>query len=437
MAVYDWEKFGFHIPEIMVPKDGTDYYKWAVVACDQYTSEPEYWEEVEKIVGDAPSTLRLMLPEIFLDKPGEAEKIAAIREAMAKYMADGTLQTLAPGAMLIKRTAEGRSRLGLVIATDLEAYDFNKGSTSLTRATEGTVIERIPPRLRIREGAPIELPHIMILIDDPDKTVIEPLVEAKRTVVYDTDLMMNGGHITGSYIREEDLEGAKAALSALYDKAEAKYGAGNVIFQAMGDGNHSLATAKTAWENLKKTLTPEEAKNHPARYALCEIENIHDEGIVFEPIHRVIFANQHGLGGMALVERLLGLLNDQNGKAYLADSDAAVPEGAFAIPYITLTQKGNIIIEQPSNKLEVGALQNALDIMVKEEKVCEIDYIHGTAAVNKLATQEGNAGFMLPPMDKFMLFPAVAADGALPRKTFSMGEANEKRYYIESRHIAK
>ena len=434
MAVYNWEKFGFHIPEIMVPKDGTDYYKWAVVACDQYTSEPEYWEEVEKIVGDAPSTLRLMLPEIFLDKPGEAEKIAAIREAMAKYMADGTLQTLAPGAMLIKRTAEGRSRLGLVIATDLEAYDFNKGSKSLTRATEGTVIERIPPRLRIREGAPIELPHIMILIDDPEHSVIEPLVNAKKEVIYDTDLMMNGGHITGSYIEEKELDGAKAALSALYDKAEAQYGAGNVIFQAMGDGNHSLATAKTAWENLKKTLTPEEAKNHPARYALCEIENIHDEGIVFEPIHRVIFAKE-GQKGMAMVEHLLELLNKQNGKAYL--SNEAAPEGAFAIPYITGEQKGNIIIEQPSNKLEVGALQNALDIMVKEEKCCDIDYIHGTAAVNKLATQDGNAGFMLPPMDKFMLFPAVAADGALPRKTFSMGEANEKRYYIESRLIAK
>ena len=436
MAVYDWGKFGFHIPEIMVPKKGTDYSKWAVVACDQYTSEPEYWEEVEKIVGDAPSTLRLMLPEIFLGKEGEAEKTKAIREAMAKYLADGTLTTLAPGAMLVKRTAEGRTRLGLVIATDLESYDFNKGSTSLTRATEGTVIERIPPRLRIREGAPIELPHIMILIDDPEKTVIEPLVNAKKELVYDTDLMMEGGHITGEFIKEEDLAGAQAALSALFDKAEAKYGAGNVIFQAMGDGNHSLATAKTNWENLKKTLTAEEAENHPARYALCEIENIHDEGIVFEPIHRVIFAND-GQKGMALVEHLLELLNKQNGKAYLAETDAAVPEGAFAIPYITDEKKGNIIIEEPSNKLEVGALQNALDVMVKEEKVCDIDYIHGTAAVNKLATQEGNAGFMLPPMDKFMLFPAVAADGALPRKTFSMGEANEKRYYIESRYIAR
>ena len=436
MAVYDWGKFGFHIPEIMVPKDGTDYSKWACVACDQYTSEPEYWEECEKIVGDAPSTLRLMLPEIFLGKEGEADKIKAIREAMAKYMADGTLQTLAPGAMLVKRTAEGRTRMGLVIATDLEAYDFNKGSTSLTRATEGTVIERIPPRLRIREGAPIEMPHIMILIDDPEKSVIEPLVNAKQQQIYDTDLMMNGGHITGSFIREEDLEGAREALSVLFDKAEAKYGAGNVIFQAMGDGNHSLATAKTAWENLKKTLSPEEVETHPARYALCEIENIHDEGIVFEPIHRVIFAN-NGQSGMALVEHLLELLNKQNGKAYLAEADAAVPAGAFAIPYITDEKKGNIIIEEPSNKLEVGALQNALDVMVKEEKVCDIDYIHGTAAVNKLSTQAGNAGFMLPPMDKFMLFPAVAADGALPRKTFSMGEANEKRYYIESRLIAK
>ena len=436
MAVYEWEKFGFHIPQMMVPKDGTDYYKWAVVACDQYTSEPEYWEEAEKIVGDAPSTLKLMLPELYLDKPGEAERIAKIRETMKQYMSDGTLQTLEPGAMLIKRTAEGRTRLGLVIATDLDSYDFNKGSTSLTRATEGTVVERIPPRLRIREGAPIEMPHIMILIDDPDKSVIEPLVNKDAKVVYDTDLMMDGGHITGKFIPEKDLDGAKAALSALYDKAEKQYGAGNVIFQAMGDGNHSLATAKTAWENLKKTLTPEEAKNHPARYALCEIENIHDNGIVFEPIHRVIFAKE-GQTGMQMVEHLIDLLGKANGKAYLAESGDAVPAGAFAIPYITDEKCGNIIIEQPSNKLEVGALQNALDIMVKEEKCCDIDYIHGTDSTQKLASQKGNAGFMLPAMDKFMLFPAVAADGALPRKTFSMGEANEKRYYIEARQILK
>lgn len=436
MAKYDWSKFGLHIPEIMLPKEGTDYFKWAVVACDQFTSEPEYWDKVEEIVGDAPSTLRLMLPELYLDKPGEAERIKEIRATMDKYLADGTLRKMAPGCMLIKRTAEGRSRLGLVIATDLEAYDFSKGSNSLTRATEGTVVERIPPRLRIRGDAPIEMPHILILIDDPDKSVIEPLVDAPKEVIYDTDLMMDGGHITGCFIEEKDLEGAQEALSVLYDKAEEKYGAGHVIFQAMGDGNHSLATAKTAWENIKKTLSPEEIEGHPARYALCEIENIHDDGIVFEPIHRVIFANQ-GQSGMDLVNKLVDHLGKLNGKAYLADADAAAPEGAFEIPYITGAQRGKIIIEEPENKLEVGALQTALDIMVKEEKVCDIDYIHGTAAVEKLSVRDGNAGFMLPPMDKFMLFPAVAADGALPRKTFSMGEANEKRYYIESRYIAK
>lgn len=436
MAVYDYGKFGFHIPEIMLPAEGTDYSKWAVVACDQFTSEPEYWEQVEEIVGDAPSTLRLMLPEIYLDKPGEAEKIIAIREAMDKYMADGTLRTLPAGCMLVKRTAEGRSRLGLVIATDLESYDFNKGSTSLTRATEGTVIERIPPRLRIREGAPIEMPHILILIDDPEKSVIEPLVNAPQTPVYDTDLMLEGGHITGSFIAEKDLEGMREALSALYDKAEAKYGEGNVIFQAMGDGNHSLATAKTNWENLKKTLTPEEAENHPARYALCEIENIHDEGIVFEPIHRVLFA-KNGQSGMDIINETIELLKEQNGDAYILEAGAEVPEGAFQIPYLVGGEKGILVVVDPANKLEVGALQNALDVIVKERKSADIDYIHGTKATESLSAREGNCGFMLPAMDKSMLFPAVAADGALPRKTFSMGEANEKRYYIEARHIAK
>lgn len=436
MAKYDWGTFGFHIPEIMLPKEGTDYSKWAVVACDQYTSEPEYWEQVEEIVGDAPSTLRLMLPEIFLGKEAEAEKSADIRKTMDQYLADGTLRTLDPGCMLIKRTAEGRTRTGLVIATDLEAYDFSKGSTSLTRATEGTVIERIPPRLRIREGAPIEMPHILILIDDPDKSVIEPLVNAPQTPVYDTDLMMEGGHITGSFIAEKDLEGAKDALSVLFDKAVEKYGEGNVIFQAMGDGNHSLATAKTMWENLKKTLTPEEAENHPARYALCEIENIHDEGIVFEPIHRVIFAKK-GQSGMDLVNETVELLQQENGGAHLAEDGYQAKEGEFAIPYVTDKQRGTIVVTDPANKLEVGALQNALDVIVKEREDADIDYIHGSKAVESLSKEAGNAGFYLPAMDKFMLFPAVAADGALPRKTFSMGEANEKRYYIESRYIGK
>lgn len=436
MTTYDWGKFGFHIPEIMLPREGTDYGKWAVVACDQYTSEPEYWEDAERIVGDAPSTLHLILPEIYLEKKGEDEKIAAIRENMKKYLQDGTLRKMPKGCMLVHRTAEGRSRIGLVIATDLESYDFNKGSSSLTRATEGTVVERIPPRLRIRDGAPIELPHILILIDDPDKSVIEPLENVPQEKIYDTDLMKDGGHISGSFIDEKELGGMKEALSALYDKAVKKYGNGNVIFQAMGDGNHSLATAKTNWENLKKSLSPEEIENHPARYALCEIENIHDDGIVFEPIHRVIFAKNGG-SGMDLVRETVKLLDEQNGKAYLVLENDTPSAGTFSIPYITREQSGLIIIENPSNKLEVGALQNALDVMVKERKSADIDYIHGTDSVQKLSAKDGNAGFMLPAMDKSLLFPAVAADGALPRKTFSMGEANEKRYYIECRYIGK
>ena len=276
----------------------------------------------------------------------------------------------------------------------------------------------------------------MILIDDPEKTVIEPLENAPKKQIYDTDLMKDGGHISGAFIEEKDLEGMKEALSKLFDNAVEKYGDGQVIFQAMGDGNHSLATAKTNWENLKKTLSPEEIETHPARFALCEIENIHDEGIVFEPIHRVIFAKR-GQSGLDLVKETVELLKKQNGDAGLASEGEACPKGAFSVPYITREGRGQIIIEAPANKLEVGALQNALDVMVKERESADIDYIHGTSAVEMLSAKEGNAGFMLPAMDKSLLFPAVAADGALPRKTFSMGEANEKRYYIESRYIGK
>ena len=431
---YDWKDFGLHIPQIMLPKVGTDYGKWAVVACDQFTSQPEYWEETESIVGDAPSTLRLMLPELYLGSDDEEQRIAAVRETMVQYTDDGTLRTLDPGCMLVRREAEGRSRLGLVISVDLEAYDYNKGSQSLIRATEGTVIERIPPRLRIRRGAPLEMPHIMILIDDPDHTVIEPLEQLDLECVYDTDLMQDGGHVCGKFVPEAKLDGMKAALSALMDKAVERYGEGHVIFQAMGDGNHSLATAKAGWEEIKKDLTAEEIETHPARFALCEIENVYDAGIVFEPIHRVVFPTGD-LCGSALLDKLVEQLAEQNGSAALADKGASAAEGGFAIPVICGDTEQTIVIGAPaSSKLAVGALQNGIDVLVKAE-TAEVDYIHGEKAVRDLAAKDGNLGFLLPAMDKFDLFPAVAADGALPRKTFSMGEANEKRYYIEARSL--
>ena len=436
---YEWQDFGFHIPQIMLPKEGTDYSKWAVVACDQFTSQPEYWNETETIVGDAPSTLRLMLPEYYLGSDDEEERIAGIRQNMDQYMTDGTLRTLEPGCILVRREAEGRSRLGLVISVDLEAYDYTKGSQSLIRATEGTVIERIPPRLRIRRGAPLEMPHIMILIDDPDRTVIEPLEQLSLTCVYDTDLMQDGGHVTGHFIPEAELDGMKEALSRLMDQAVARYGEGHVIFQAMGDGNHSLATAKAAWEEIKKDLSPEEAAHHPARYALCEIENVHDEGIVFEPIHRVVFAADN-LKGQDLMDQLVTILAEQNGAASFVP-DGADPEDkiasddGFAVTAMYEGAEGSLVIDGPcTSKLAVGTLQNAIDVLVRDFGA-SVDYIHGEEAVRQLAGKDGNLGFLLPAMDKFQLFPAVAADGALPRKTFSMGEANEKRYYIESRSL--
>ena len=429
---YSWQDLGLHIPEIMLPKEGTDYYKWAVVACDQYTSEPDYWEKAEEIVGQAPSALRLMLPEYYLGRPEEETLTQRIRENMAAYIKDGILQKLPAGCMLVKREAEGRSRLGLVICVDLESYDYHKGSQSLIRATEGTIASRIPPRLKIRRGAPLEMPHILILIDDPEKTCIEPLENVEAPVLYDTDLMLGGGHITGKFLAEDKLSGLLEALNRLMDKAVQRYGEGRVIFEAMGDGNHSLATAKSAWEEIKKGLTPEEAENHPARFALCEIENVHDDGIVFEPIHRVVFGNDT-FDGEKILDRLVSILKGQNGGAVLSET-AEAEEGDYVIPCLAGGKNGYLIIKKPSAGLPVGALQNAIDVLVQEEGLT-VDYIHGEKTVRSLSEDPKNAGFLLPAMDKFALFPAVASDGALPRKTFSMGEANEKRYYIETRSI--
>ena len=430
---YTWNRLGLKIPRIMLPKEGTDYSKWAVVACDQYTSDPSYWQKAEEIVGQEPSTLRLMLPEYYLGRPDEEERIAKIRTSMEEYVRDGILRELPEGCILVEREAEGRSRLGLVICVDLDAFDYRPGADSLIRSTEKTIVERIPPRLKIRKGAKLELPHILILIDDPDRTVIEPLKNVHGQVIYDTDLMLGGGHIRGCFIPEEEMKGALGAMSALFDKAEKKYGSGKAMLMAMGDGNHSLATAKAGWEEIKKNIPEEERDAHPARYALCELENIHDEGIVFEPIHRVLFSDGKA-SGIQMIEETASILREQNGGAVISGCGTDAGDGQFAIPAICSDGGKVLLIDHPASKIEVGALQSALDILVKE-KGYRIDYIHGDEAVRSLAKEEGNAGFLLPPMDKFSLFPAVASDGALPRKTFSMGEAVEKRYYIEARSL--
>src|SRR5512140_4037464 len=282
---------GIQIPQVYLPKAGTDLAKWAVVACDQFTSEPEYWAEVQKIIGDAPSTFHLTFPEVYLEKAGKDERIQSIQSTMRKYLDAGILEPR-PGFVYVERTVGGRTRRGLVIALDLERYDYNKGSSSLIRATEGTIVDRLPPRMKIREGAALELPHILVLIDDPKRTVIEAAQAAKSKLhkLYDVDLMLGSGHLTGYAVDDALQEKIIGALRQLADPQDfaAKYDlSGNepVLLFAMGDGNHSLATAKAVWEKLK----PQVGMNHPARYALVEIENVHDEGLEFEPIHRALF----------------------------------------------------------------------------------------------------------------------------------------------------
>ena len=438
---------GVSIPEIYLPNKDVDMSKWAVVACDQYTSQPEYWDRAEELVGESPSTLRIMLPEFYLEKPGEEQRIEAINAAMDKYVKDGVLQSIGEGLMLVKRTVSGKERLGMMIALDLERYDYTKGSKTLIRATEGTIVERIPPRLRIRKDAPLEMPHILVLIDDPEKTVIEPLMgEADAdNCRYDFDLMQGGGHVQGWFIQSEAVVNRVInALDALVDPAKfaKQYGDDQPpLLFAMGDGNHSFATAKASWEKVKATLSEEERKNHPARFCLVELENVHDDGIVFEPIHRVLF----NLDADKAIDYLQKKMEAGNGAcsvhcfASKAERDKALKEAAqkdaHLLPFVAKGKFGFFKVSAPAAQLEVGTLQNALDAMLKDMSGTSIDYIHGEDVVYELGAKEGNMGFTLPPMHKSKLFPTVVFDGALPRKTFSMGEANEKRFYLECKKI--
>lgn len=436
MKVYE-NSVGVLVPEILLPPKGTDMYKWAVVACDQFTSQKEYWEEARRIIGDAPSTLDLILPEAWLGAQDEQERIARIKEKMQEYLHNGTLVKQPQGFVLVERTAAGNTRHGLVMALDLEKYDYSRGSGTLIRATEGTIVERIPPRLRIREGAAVELPHILVLIDDPEETVIEPLTAQaeKLPLLYDTDLMLGGGHISGRLVSgEKEIMGVLEALTALSDKAafEKKYGSKPVLLFAMGDGNHSLATAKANWEKIKATLPEEQREDHPARYALIELNNVHDKGIVFEAIHRNVF----GIPGEKLVEALLQKLREQNGGAEIGPEQAPAGGEKHVIPFYYGDKSGAFIVTEPAVQLAVGTLQNAIDAVLKELGG-EVDYIHGIDVVKELAQKPDTTGFLLPDMEKSELFPTVVYDGALPRKTFSMGEAAEKRYYMEARLLEK
>ena len=415
-----FDRIGIRPARILLPAPGVSPETWACIACDQYTSEPEYWKKAFETAGEAPSALRLILPEVNLKK--SEQLIPGIHATMASYLRDGLLvPAVDPGLILCERTVPSGARLGLVCAVDLEQYSFEKGKKPLVRPTEQTIASRLPPRLVIRRGAPVELTHIMILIDDPDRTVLEPLQAKKDSLrkLYDFDLMMNGGHLKGWAVdRADDLDYVDRAMNRLLDSL-----GDDPLLLAVGDGNHSLATAKAYWNELKDGLSEEERKNHPARFALCEIVNIHDSALLFEPIHRVITGTDPG-----------ALLEDW--QKYAAEKGMTL-DAAEGHRFTMVSENGDRIITvgNPEGAIPCETIQKYLDDFLARHPDAEIDYIHGEQSLRTLARKPGAVGFLLPEIDKTSFFSDVKKLGVLPRKTFSMGEADEKRFYMEAKKI--
>lgn len=418
-------KIPFKAGNILIPKKNIDMHKWSVVACDQYTSEPDYWKEVANIVGNEPSTLNLTLPEIFLEENNVEERIKRINANMQEMLDNNIFDEYPNSMFYIERTQDdGKVREGLIGIIDLEAYSYELGSQTLVRATEKTVIERIPPRMKVRENALLELPHIMILIDDEKKDIIESLKTkvTSNDLVYDFDLMQKGGHIKGYNLNKETIEEINTKLEKLADKDyfEKKYDVTNkgILLFAMGDGNHSLATAKACYEKLKETMSESEYLNHPARYALVELVNLHSSALEFEAIHRVLFdVDVNDL--LDNLYKYYDINEDGNGQKF---------------ELITKDFDKTLYITNPKSNIAVGSIQIFLDEYLASHKG-KIDYIHGEDVTKELGSKENNIGIIFDPMAKEDLFKTVILDGALPRKTFSMGHSHDKRFYLEARKI--
>ncbi|MBQ8556426.1 MAG: DUF1015 domain-containing protein [Clostridia bacterium] len=420
----NYEGLGIVPANLLLPAAHVPATTWACVACDQYTSQPEYWKETELQVGANPSCLKLVLPECYL--PETVQRVPLIHQEMARYMADGTLtQQVTEGFVLVERSTASGQRLGLVCAVDLEQYDFT-GKKSLIRPTEETITARLPARLAIRRGAPLESSHILLLMDDPMQSVVEPLYEKRGELplLYDFGLMQGGGHLRGWAVTDgESMSGIRHALGAL----KARLGADPLLF-AVGDGNHSLATAKAYWNEIKATLTPEQQENHPARFAMVEVENIHDDALAFEPIHRVIT----GVDGQALMQDWT-LYCREHGMELCETTGNGEKEQIVTV--ICGGHEFTAAIANPDGPLPVATLQRYLDHFLARHPEAEIDYIHGDDVVRRLAAAPDAIGFLLPPLDKSAFFGAIDTLGILPRKTFSMGHAHEKRFYMECRRI--
>lgn len=423
-----FESLPFRPADILLPKD-CEYSKWSVVACDQYTSQPEYWQRVAEYVGRAPSTLRMILPESCLEGPNVETDIMDINTTMSRYLREGRFVCHPDALFYVERTLDnGKVRRGLMGMVDLEQYDYEPGAESMVRATEGTVLSRIPPRVAVRKNAPIELPHVMLLADDPQKTVIEPLAgqTGEMSLLYDFDLMEGGGHLRGWELTSEQKEQVAKALTALADPEtfRKRYGLGEdapVLLFAVGDGNHSLATAKECYERQKRFTPPEHWADLPARFALVELNNLHDDSLEFEPIHRVVF----GVEPQQLLEAM---------EAYYPVLIHGEGEG-HVLRYAWGDRQGAVTVPNPKAQLPVGTLQRFLDDYLLKHPNCRVDYIHGAQVARELAARKDTIAFLLPAMGKEELFPTVIHDGVLPRKTFSMGRAQDKRFYLEARRI--
>ncbi len=429
------KKYGLEIPKILLPNKDIDVKKWAVIACDQYTQDNDYWDEVLSITKSTPSTLHLILPEIYLNDAEKKQSLTkSIHRTMQEYLDSSVFQDEQSCFTYIERkTAYGRNRKGLVVAIDLEAYDWKPFSKNLIRATEATIIDRIPPRVEIRKNASLESPHIMLLVNDSDKVLVEQvgLNISKNVPTYKSDLMMNGGHITGWSITEEcDFEKIEKALSHIAQNNTDSDG--SVFMFAVGDGNHSLATAKAVWDEVKTSCNNIETAKE--RFALVEIVNIFDEGLTFEPIHRVLF-NTDSEKFISFIKETWNVETTNYNSFDDLENYILNNPSSFALINRKDEKMTHTCVHTDKKGLLVSHLQPLIDDFMQGKNTDDIDYIHGSDEVCRLANKENTIGLLLPPIEKDSFFATIENNGPLPRKSFSMGEADEKRFYMECRRL--
>lgn len=435
-----FNQMGVKIPSILIPKN-IDVKTWSVVACDQWTQDRDYWSSVQKNIEGKPSALNIILPEVYLNDSDKACRIKNISKTMENYLSEGVFDEPKNGFIYIERkTAYGRVRKGLVVAIDLETYEWKPFSKALIRATEATIVDRIPPRMEIRRGAKLESPHIMLLVNDPSCSLVEKAGESVKgkNPLYSGDLMMNSGSISGWLLESDsEIEGVRVSLEKLFEKNTGEDG--STFLFAVGDGNHSLATAKAVWDeekqNLKaKGVSEQEIGESPVRYALVEIVNIYDKGLTFEPIHRVVFNINS--------DKIISSMKDkfsasvQNVSSF-EELEKSVHESKadFGFAFKKDGKNSFVLLKTDIKDLAVAAFQPVLDEIVKSEEKASIDYIHGSAEVHRLGSMDNAVGILLPPVAKDSFFATIDGKGPLPRKSFSMGEADEKRFYLECRRL--